>query len=298
LREVVRIRREMTAIADSVGYAARLRDFFAFLRHDPQFFFSRPEDLFAAYVATTKRIDPTLPKLFRTLPRTPYDVQPVPAASAPSSTTAYYRGPAADGSRPGTYFVNLYKPEARPSWEITALTMHEAVPGHHLQIALAMERRDIADFRRHASWTAFVEGWALYAESLGGELGLYGDPYAKVGQLAYDMWRAVRLVVDTGMHALRWDRQRAIELFLESAPKAELDVVNEIDRYIAWPGQALAYKVGQMKIRSLRDAAQHELGARFDVRDFHDAVLGAGALPLDALQRRVEAWVAANKTSR
>ncbi len=295
LREVARIRGEMMAVLTQTGFKGGLPQFFAWLRNDPQFFYPDARSLFEGYESTAKRIDPRLVTQFRTLPRTPYGVEAIPDAMAPDTTAAYYHEPAADGSRAGTFFVNLYKPESRPRWEMMVLALHESVPGHHLQIALASEQAGLPAFRRFGSFTAFVEGWGLYAESLGEDMALYDDPYSKFGELTYQMWRSVRLVVDTGMHVMHWSRKQAIDYFLENAPKTELDVENEIDRYIAWPGQALAYKIGQLEILRLREHARTELGARFDVKAFHDVVLRDGALPLDVLGQHVEAWIAETK---
>ena len=291
LDEVARIRGEMQKIIDTLDFGGSFEDFLVFLRSDPQFYFDTPEELYQAYLATSKRIDPELVNLFGKLPRMPYGVKPIPDSIAPDTTTAYYSRPAADGSRAGTYWVNLYKPEVRPKYEIEVLSVHEAMPGHHLQIALQQELGDMPNFRRFMGFTAFVEGWGLYSESLGPDLGLYKDPYSQFGALTYEMWRAVRLVVDTGMHYKGWTRQQAIDFFKDNAAKTELDIINEIDRYIGWPGQALAYKIGQLKILSLRRNAEIALGDDFDIRAFHDELLGGGALPLDILEQRMDAWL-------
>ena len=292
LNEVRRIRDEMQTIINGLEFGGSFEDFLVFLRTDPQFYFDNPDELHQAYLATSKRIDPELVKLFGKLPRMPYGVKPIPDSIAPDTTTAYYSRPAADGSRAGTYWVNLYRPEVRPKYEIEVLTVHEAMPGHHLQIALQQELPDMPNFRRFMGFTAFVEGWGLYSESLGYDLGLYKDEYSRFGQLTYEMWRAVRLVVDTGIHYKGWTRQQAIDFFKDNAAKTELDIINEIDRYIGMPGQALAYKIGQLKIKSIRDNAERSLGDDFDIRAFHDELLGGGALPLDILEQRMDAWLA------
>ncbi len=293
LNEVKRIRDEMQLVIDELGFEGSFQDFLHFLRTDPQFYYETPEELFEGYLAISKRIDPEVVKVFGKLPRMPYGLRPIPDNIAPDTTTAYYSGPAADGSRPGYYYVNLYKPEVRPRYEMEVLTIHEAVPGHHLQIALQMELEAMPNFRKYSGFTAFTEGWGLYSESLGYEMGFYRDPYSHFGALTYDMWRAVRLVVDTGMHYKGWTRQQAIDFFKDNAAKTEQDIVNEIDRYISWPGQALAYKIGQLRMLELRRRSEQALGDDFDVRAFHDALLGGGALPLEILETRMNRWLAA-----
>ncbi len=294
LSEVARIRAAMEELAPQTGYRGTLTQVFEQLRNDPANYYPDPASLLTAYRAFAKRIDPELARVFhlRSLPRLPYGVTPIPDALAPDTTTAYYYPGALDGSRAGLYYVNLYRPDQRPIYEIPVLSLHESVPGHHLQIGVAQELQGLPAFRRASlSYTAYVEGWGLYSESLGHDMGLYDDPKSLFGALTYEMWRAVRLVVDTGMHARGWSRERAIEFFLANAAKTPLDVANEIDRYITYPGQALAYKIGQLKILELRDRARRTLGGGFDLRDFHAVVLGAGALPLDILERRVDAWL-------
>ena len=290
LREVARIKTEMEAVIKEVKWQGTFKGFLDDLRSNPKFYYETSEELFEAYLATSKRIDPELVNIFKVLPSMPYGLKPIPIESAPDTTTAYYQRPAADGSRAGYYYVNLYRPEVRPKYEIEVLSVHEAVPGHHLQIALAMEL-DLPNFRKYGGVTAFVEGWGLYSESLGYDLGLYKDPYSQFGQLTYDMWRAIRLVVDTGMHYFDWSRQDAINYFLDNSAKTKQDVMNEVDRYINWPGQALAYKIGQLKIQELKDRAKKELGDSFDIKDFHHEVLKRGALPLDILEQYIDQWI-------
>lgn len=295
VKEVARIRAEMEKIKAEVGFKGALPEFFTFMRTDPRFFEKTPEALLARYRAISKQIDPELVKVFRVIPRQPYGVRPIPDNIAPDTTTAYYQQGASDGSRAGFYYVNLYRPDMRPIWEMMPLSLHEAVPGHHFQFARGLELPDAPMFRRTAYFVAYGEGWGLYAEQLGYDMGLYDDPYDRMGQLAYEMWRAVRLVVDTGMHAKGWSRDRAIAYFKDNAPKTDQDIVNEIDRYIGTPGQALAYKIGQLKISELRARAKQALGDKFDLRDFNDAVLETGSVPLETLERHIDAWIVARR---
>ena len=294
LSEVKRIRSEMDKIIERVGWEGTFDEFLNFLRTDPQFYYETSEELLQAYLATSKELDPKIVPLFKVLPRMPYGIRPIPEESAPDTTTAYYMRPSADGSRAGYYYVNLYKPEVRPKYEIEVLSVHEAVPGHHLQIALAMEIEDIPNFRKYSGYTAYIEGWGLYSESLGYDMGLYQDPYSEFGALTYDMWRAIRLVVDTGMHYKGWSRDQAIDFFKENAAKTEQDIVNEVDRYLIMPGQALAYKIGQLKIMELKNKSKESLGEKFDIKEFHHVILGEGSLPLDVLEEKVNDYINQN----
>ena len=289
LREIERIRSEMEDIIKKVEWEGDFDSFLNYLRTSPRFYYDNPEDLFNAYLIMSKTIDPLLPKIFKTFPRAPYGVIPIPDESAPFTTTAYYNSPSP--GRPGYFYANLYKPESRPKYEIPVLTVHEAVPGHHFQISIAQELENVPVFRKYMGITAFVEGWGLYSEELGEHMGIYDDPYDKFGQLTYDMWRAIRLVVDTGMHYKNWSRDDAIQLFVDNSAKSLLDIENEVDRYIAWPGQALAYKIGQLKILELRTRAETILGDKYDIKDFHYEVLKRGSLPLDLLEFYIDQWI-------
>lgn len=292
--EVNRIRGEMLEVIRDAKFTGTFAEFLQFLRTDERFQPKTPDELLKEVAYVLKKMDGELPRLFRTLPKTPYGIRKIPDYIAPKTTTAYYMPPAGDGSTAGFYYVNTYNLKSRPLYEVQALSLHEAVPGHHLQIALQQEL-DIPPFRRYAGFTAFVEGWGLYSERLGLEVGFYEDPYDNFGRLTYEMWRACRLVVDTGMHYLGWSRQQAIDFMAENSALSLHNIRSEVDRYIAWPGQALAYKVGEIKIRKLRTRAENELGEKFDIRAFHDVVLTAGSVPLDILETRVNEYIAANK---
>lgn len=291
LAEVARIRGEMDAIIDEVGFRGSFAEFLEFLRSDDQFYPKTGEELLmrAAYIA--KQMDAKLPLLFRTLPRLTYGVAPVPDHLAPKYTGGRYSSAPAGSGRPGYYWVNTYKLESRPLYVLESLTFHEAVPGHHLQCALANEQAGLPNFRRYEYIEAFGEGWGLYAEWLGLESGFYSDPYSNFGRLTYEMWRACRLVVDTGIHAMSWTRRQAIDYLASNTALSLHEVTTEVDRYISWPGQALAYKIGELKIRELRREAEATLGERFDVRDFHDAVLLNGPVPLPVLERIVRRYI-------
>jgi len=282
----------MDSAVRATGYSGDLASFVVMLRTDPRFFMKDSASLVRAYREIAQRIDPQLSRLFARLPRLPYEIAPVPSYAAPSQPTAYYESGSPDAHRPGVLYVNTYRLDTRPTWEMEALAAHELVPGHHLEVALAQELKALPEFRRYGGYTAFTEGWALYAERLGGDLGLYRDPYSRFGQLSYEMWRALRLVLDTGIHEMGWSREQAIAYFRANSAKSDQEIAAEVDRYVVMPGQALAYKSGELEIVALRAEAERKLGNRFDVRAFHDAVLSQGALPLDVLDARVHQWIA------
>jgi uncharacterized protein (DUF885 family) len=289
--EVERIRGEMDEIIKKLKFEGGFAKFTEGLRSDPKFYAETPEELEKEVAFVLKRMDGQLPKLFGRLPRMPYGVRQVPEYIAPQATFAYYQTPTGDGRRAGFFYINTYNLPARPIYMLEALSLHEAVPGHHLQLAIQQELENMPEFRKYTGFTAFVEGWALYAERLGLETGFYEDPYSDFGRLTMEIWRACRLVVDTGIHYLGWTRDQAIEYLRDNSAMPMHDIRAEVDRYIGWPGQALAYKTGEMKIRELREEAESELGEDFDVRAFHDVVLGNGAVPLGMLEANVRAWI-------
>jgi uncharacterized protein (DUF885 family) len=291
LAEVARIRTEMERIKGQLGHAGDLRSFFDALRTDPRFYYEEPVELIAGYGALRQRVASALPLLFAVKPKADFEIRAVEAFRAPSEAAASYMPGSADGKRPGVFYVNTHDIASRPKYLMEALYLHEAEPGHHMQGAIAQEATGLPRFRRFAWDTAYGEGWALYAESLGHDLGLYTDPYSAFGALSSEMWRAVRLVVDTGIHSRGWTREQAIDYFRAHTALGETDIAVEVDRYIAWPGQALAYKVGQLEILRLRQRAQQQLGPRFDIRAFHSLLLESGSLPLPVLESKVDRWI-------
>ncbi len=291
LNEVSRIRAEMEEVKNRIGFNGTLSDFVKSLQKDEKNYAKTQQELMQYVALILKRIDGALPKLFSTLPRTPYGLKEIPAFVAPQTTSAYYFPPAGDGTRAGFFYLNTYNLPQRPKFEMEALALHEAVPGHHLQIALQQELPDVHPLRRFAMLTAYVEGWALYAELLGKEIGMYEDPYQDFGRLSFEAWRACRLVVDTGIHDLSWTREQAIAFMRENTALSDHNIAAEVDRYIGWPGQALGYKIGQMKILELRRKAESTLGQRFDLREFHHQVLSQGAVPLTILEEQIQNWI-------
>ncbi|MGI8893989.1 MAG: DUF885 domain-containing protein [Bacteroidia bacterium] len=294
-KEGERIKTEMQKVKNEINFEGTLQEFNSHLRTSPEFFFTSKDSLMNAYRKILSRMDEQMPSLFVHLPKTKYDLKEIEEYRARSAPAAYYYSAPDDGSRPGYFYVNTYDLSSRPKYTMTALALHEAVPGHHTQIAIAKEMENMPWFRREMGVTAFIEGWALYAESLGYEKGMYDDPYQKYGALSFEMWRACRLVVDAGMHHLKWTKQQAVDFMLQHLPHSELDINSEVDRYIAWPGQALAYKTGELKIKELRAKAEKELGNDFDIRAFHTMLLSEGALPLALLEKNVNEWIRKNK---
>jgi uncharacterized protein (DUF885 family) len=292
-REVARIRGEMDEIIRKVKFEGDFAAFTEFLRNEPKFYAKTPAELEKEVAFAMKRMEGELPKLFGHLPRMPCGVRQVPAYIAPQATFAYYQTPAGDGSRAGFFYINTYNLPSRPLYMIESLSLHESIPGHHLQLAIQQELEGMPQFRKYTGFTAFVEGWGLYSERLGLEAGFYTDPYSDFGRLTMEIWRACRLVVDTGMHYLGWTREQAIDFMRANSAMPMHDIRAEVDRYIGWPGQALGYKIGELKIRELRRQAESKLGERFDVREFHDVVLGSGSVPLGVLEKNVQGWVQA-----
>lgn len=291
LSEVARIRAEMDEVIKQTEFKGSFQDWLDYLRDTPEFYPKTGEERMRAVARISKKMDGELPKLFGKLPRMPYGLKEIPLDIAEKTTTAYYNRPAGDGSRAGFYFVNTTLLDTRPLYQLEALSLHEAVPGHHLQLALAQEL-DLPNFRKFGGQTVFVEGWGLYSERLGLEVGFYQTPYTNFGRLSYEMWRACRLVVDTGLHSKGWTRQQAIDYMAENSGLSMNNITSEVDRYISWPGQALAYKIGELKIRELRARAEQAFGSEFDVRKFHDKILENGALPLSILEELIDAWIA------
>ncbi|WP_299489689.1 DUF885 family protein [uncultured Shewanella sp.] len=296
LKEVKRIRAEMQTIIDELTFTGSFADFLYFLRNDPQFYPTSPEQLLKEAAFIAKKADAILPKYFTHLPTTPYGIAPVPAEIAPKYTTGRYLGSSSD-DEPGYYWVNTYALNKRPLYELEALTLHEAVPGHHLQISLNQSLTQLPNFRRYSYISAFGEGWGLYAEYLGLEAGFYQDPYSNFGRLTYEMWRAARLVVDTGIHSKGWSRQQAINFMASNTALSLHNVTTEIDRYITWPGQALSYKIGELTIKKLRQQAELALGEQFDLRRFHDAVLANGSVPMTILEQQIQDFIIKEKST-
>ncbi|HMR39992.1 MAG TPA: DUF885 domain-containing protein [Ignavibacteria bacterium] len=292
LSEVNRIVVLMESVKDSIGFDGTLEEFNVYIKADPQFYYTDKEDLLNGFREILSKVDTTLPGLFGRLPKAKYDLKEMEEFRAASAPAAYYYSAPEDGSRPGYFYVNTYNLSARPKYTMTSLAMHEAVPGHHLQISLAQEQTDLPKFRRDLGVTAFVEGWGLYSESLGYETGMYEDLYQLYGALTFEIWRACRLVVDTGIHDKKWSREQAYDFMRKYTPNSDQDIQSEIDRYISWPGQALAYKIGELKIKELRKKAEVSLGDKFEIKDFHDVILMNGALPLPILEDIVNQWIA------
>ena len=285
------IRSEMELIKQKVNFEGTLDDFLEHLRTDPKFYAKSAEELMQTAALILKRADGRLPELFGHLPRIPYGLQEIPAYVAPQTTAAYYWPPATDGTRGGVYYLNTYNLSSRPLYQLEALSLHEAVPGHHLQLAIQAELENLHPISRESNFTAFIEGWALYSERLGKDIGFYKDPYQDFGRLSMEAWRASRLVVDTGLHWMGWSRQQAIDYMTANTALSPHNIVAEVDRYIGWPGQALAYKTGELAITRIRQQAEQALGDNFDVRSFHDRILEAGSIPLPMLEQRINQWI-------